>query len=114
MALESKDNNLAMEDVFAAADNQIKKIAVRTIIVIAIVLGALYLDRPIYSGSIKGHIVSTAISQDAYKSVTATTKANIELENGATIYKDIRGAKTGDSVNVSVYKRRVTGVVSYQ
>ncbi|MAY34605.1 MAG: hypothetical protein CMN84_00750 [Spongiibacteraceae bacterium] len=93
----------------------LKRFLVAVFIILGLLAAYIHFDQPVNTGTIvKGRIVSTAVSQNGYRSFTSTTRATIKLENGATLIKDINAAAVGDTVEYTVYKHPLTRRVTYR
>ena len=111
MAIE----DFSSDPAIVRANKFVARLIIYTVVGITIFGSLLYLDRPRYSGtSINGSIISFTGKPDGYRSLTAEVIANVELDNGDVIYKQVNNAHVGQRVTVRVYKRRITGITHYK
>jgi hypothetical protein len=104
-----------IEETFRKADAYFKRMVVFIFLGVGVIYGVRYIDEPVTSGeTIWGEVISTAPTPTGYRHLTATTRANILLDNGKSIYTEIGGATPGQRVEFKITRTRVSRRESYK
>ena len=103
-----------IEESFKKEDRFIAKVFASIILFAVAIFGIAHFDKPMSTGeSVWGTVVSVAGTATGYRNLTATTSANVRLDNGKAIYTEIYGASSGNRIEFRISKTRFLRRVSY-
>lgn len=90
------------------------KMAAAILIAAGSIFAVAHFDNPMSTGeTIWGTVISIAPTPTGYRSLAATTSANVRLDNGKSIYMEIYGVSAGNRVKFTVRKTKILRRVSY-
>lgn len=109
-----KDQNNTEAELLENTNGPIKRIVFGVVVFFVLVVGFAFFDKPEYVGDVSGTIVTLTFTDKKAKSPQYMTLVNVQLEDGKVIQTERPKAKVGDVLHLREYRRKYTGLVSYE